>query len=105
MKTIKISGGKETGKTTIANEIRKLYNHSYDCHVMLIPSFEKVIDINRFTYNSIEDDVDLIVIDGIDEVSANMIIKIFKYAKKIRIERKFEQSVLIDVPDLLIVTN
>jgi len=105
MKTIKISGEKETGKTTLANKIRKFYNNSYDCYITRIPSFEKVIDINRFTYNSIEADVDLIVIDDIDEVSANMIIKIFKYAKKIKIDRKFEQSVLIDVPDLLIITN
>jgi nicotinamide riboside kinase len=105
MKTIKISGEKATGKNTLVNEIKKLYNNPYDCYITRMPSLEKVIDINRFTYNFIKANVDLIVINDIDEVSANMIIKIFKYAEKIRIERKFEQSVLIDVPDLLIVTN
>jgi len=106
MKTILISGGAATGKTELAKKIAENYNHPQWCSVnerILKRYYSKKLTNSLF--DNINETTDLIIIDDVSLKNAIHIIKVFEYADYMIIKRKNYPDIVIDVPDLMVITN
>ena len=104
MKTVWIKGDNKTGKTDLADKIAKLYKYPKWCNIRNHHAYYGDKIINGM-FDNVNEYTDLIIIDNINATMAKHLIMVFEQSNKMIVRRKNLSDIMIDVPDLIVITH